>query len=1053
MPESEDGVGERVREAVREAAPATVAWLDVTWCLPLLGWFHGPGRAGTGARDVGGPGLGDLPAAVVAAFLPGWEPGGTAPGREATGERVALVAAGRAGCLGDGGGSWAAPSGGGAGPGRVPQGAVALRDALADPAIGGFAVTWLAGRSAGEVEGAVAALLEHRDRDDVVIVALCGTDVDPCRLRGPLDSAAARRQLVVVDGDGAGTAADLALPGGDDPGHTRWVLASEPGPEPVAGHPALAAALAEGMRSGRADTDGDGEVSAEDAGRYLRRVLAVRPGVWATGTEPLVLSQVPAAAVPAPRAARSPEVARALRVARALDPGQALAAVQGLDAAQVLEVAQGLRIARLLDADPARWAAAPDAATARTPAATGRGGVRRRPIGELLVGDGLLTADQLEAALTVQRAAPEPRPWLGRVVVDLGLTTEQDVARCLAGMLNLQVVDLSKVVPAADVVRLLPRAVAERTRVIPVERTPGGGLVVAASDPTNVLAFDDVRLYTRCTDLTVYVATDGQIREHLTRAWSLGSDTTQVAEIVQEVAGEDDADPWTAGAEDEAPIVRLVTQILGDGVRLRASDIHVEVQRDTLRVRYRVDGRLRDVLEAPRRVATAVISRIKIISGLDIAERRVPQDGRTRLQVDGVAIDARVSTLPSLHGEKVVIRLLTRGDAVPPLAELGMEPDQLATLERALAVPQGLILITGPTGSGKTNTLYSAISSISSPELNVVTLEDPVEVQLPGITQVGVNEKTGMTFSRGLRSILRQDPDIILVGEVRDGETAELALKAAMTGHLVLTTLHTNSAVAAITRLVDMGVEPFAVASSLTLAVAQRLVRRPCDSCSEPYAPDELTLTMLGLVAADLDGGNLRRGVGCQECGGTGYRGRTGVYEILDVDAAMRQVLLKDATEDAISAQARAAGMVTLRASAILKALRGQTTLEEAVRVTHADHAGGHACPVCQRPVGSDMVACPWCAATLDRGQCPSCDRDLDPDWRICPWCRTPAVRAASAQPAAPQQAVPQQMVPQQAAVQQIPQQGYPPQQPAQYAPYPAQGMPSLPPAGHHPYG
>ena len=301
MPQSEDRSGEGVREAVREVAPAAVAWLDVTWCLPLLGWFHGPARAGAGARAVAGPGLGDLPAtAVVAAFLPGWEPGTGGPWREATGERVALVAAGR---FGDGGGSWAAPSADGAGPGRVPPGAVALRDALADPAVGGFAVTWLAGRSAGEVEGAVAALLEHRDRDDVVIVALCGTDVDPRRLRGPLDAAAARRQLVVVDGDGGGEAADLALPGGDGPERTRWVLASEPGPEPAGGHPVLAAALAEGLRSGRADTDGDGDVSAEDAGRYLRRVLAVRPGVWATGTEPLLLARVPAA-IPARRGRR-----------------------------------------------------------------------------------------------------------------------------------------------------------------------------------------------------------------------------------------------------------------------------------------------------------------------------------------------------------------------------------------------------------------------------------------------------------------------------------------------------------------------------------------------------------------------------------------------------------------------------------------------------------------------------------------------------------------------------------------------------------------------------
>ena len=678
----------------------------------------------------------------------------------------------------------------------------------------------------------------------------------------------------------------------------------------------------------------------------------------------------------------------------------------------------------------------------------------RRRLGDVLVESGLITAEQLQAALREQKNVDGPRRRLGQVVSDLGFATERKVAECLAQLLNLELVDLSKMTVLAEHVRLLPRAVAERTRVLVMDRNERGVLTVAAADPTNVLAFDDVRLYTRSTDIEVFVATDSQIRDQINRAWSLGQDGGGVAEILQDAAAGPADDELDGGGSlgatvtEDAPIVRFVNQVLGDAVRTRASDIHIEVERDRLRVRYRIDGLLREVTEAPKRLATAVISRIKIISGLDIAERRVPQDGRTRFSVEGQAIDARISTLPSLHGEKVVIRLLTRGDAVPSLTDLGLEAQQLAALQAALSVPQGLVLITGPTGSGKTNTLYSAIAAIRSPTLNIVTLEDPVEVQLPGITQVGVNEKTGMTFSRGLRSILRQDPDIILVGEVRDGETAELALKAAMTGHLVLTTLHTNSAVAAITRLVDMGVEPFAVASSLTLAVAQRLVRRPCDSCSEPYTPDELTLTMLGLVPADLAGGNLRRGAGCQECGGTGYRGRTGVYEILDVDAAMRQVLLKDATEDAISAQARAAGMVTLRASAILKALRGQTTLEEAVRVTHADHAGGHACPVCQRPVGSDMVACPWCAATLDRGQCPSCDRDLDPDWRICPWCRTPAVRAAPAQAAAPQPPVPQQ-----AAVHQIPQQGYPPQQPTPYAPYPAQGMPSLPPAGHHPYG
>jgi len=612
----------------------------------------------------------------------------------------------------------------------------------------------------------------------------------------------------------------------------------------------------------------------------------------------------------------------------------------------------------------------------------------RKRLGDILVDSGLLTAEQLDQALVEQRRADAPRRRLGQVVSDLNFATERQVAEALANLLGLQMIDLSKTLPAPDVVRLLPRAVAERTRVLVLDKT-AKGLVVAAADPTNVLALDDVKLYTRSPEIQVLVATDSQIRDHLARAWSLGEDSSAAA-MVEESVEEDDPDASFGAADDEAPIVKLVNRIFTDAVTLRASDIHVEVQRDTLRIRFRIDGLLRDVMTAPRRIATAVISRIKIMSGLDISERRIPQDGRTRIVVQNMAIDCRVSTLPSLHGEKVVIRLLTRGDQIPSLASLGFEPQQLADFEASLNVPQGLVLITGPTGSGKTNTLYSAIAEISDPDKNIVTLEDPVEVQLPGITQVGVNVKTGMTFAAGLRSILRQDPDIILVGEVRDGETAELALKASITGHLVLTTLHTNSAVAALTRLVDMGAEPFLVASSLTCAIAQRLVRRPCPNCAAPYVPDADTITLLGLLPADLEDATPIRGTGCPECGGTGYKGRTAVYEVLVVDTVMRQVLMNDPTESAISAAARAAGMLTLRASALDKARTGKTTYEEALRVTHSDHGGSHSCPSCDRKVEEDMVVCPWCATTLDRGHCANCARSLDPDWKICPYCRTP---------------------------------------------------------------
>ncbi|NAZ83087.1 type II/IV secretion system protein [Kineococcus sp. R8] len=563
-------------------------------------------------------------------------------------------------------------------------------------------------------------------------------------------------------------------------------------------------------------------------------------------------------------------------------------------------------------------------------------GADRRRLGDVLVEKGLLLPEDLDHALHEQRNVAGPRRRLGQILVELGLVSEAELAQCLAELLGLEHVDLSRATPSPDVVRLLPRAVAERCRVLVLDKTPGH-LLVAAADPTNVLALDDVKLYTRAPELLVVVAVDSQIRDHLARAWSLTADTSQVNRMVEDADDEEDDVPLSGMAgsvDDDAPIVRLVSRILSDAVRLRCSDIHLESQRDGLRVRFRIDGLLRDVMQAPKRVAPSVISRIKIISGLDISERRLPQDGRTRVTVDGSAIDCRVSTLPALHGEKVVIRLLTRGDDVPTLTSLGFEPEQLAVFSKALAVPQGLVLITGPTGSGKTNTLYAAIHATMTPEKNIVTLEDPVEVQLPGITQVQVHAKVGMTFSAGLRSVLRQDPDIVLIGEVRDGETAELALKAAMTGHLVLTTLHTNSAVGALTRLVDMGAAPFLVASSLTAAIAQRLVRKPCDSCSDGYIPDPDTLALLGLGIEDILDATPLRGSGCPDCGGTGYRGRTAVYEVLDVTTSMRKILLASPTESALAEEAERAGMRSLRESALAKAMRGETTFEEVVRVT-----------------------------------------------------------------------------------------------------------------------
>ncbi|GAC1441720.1 MAG: hypothetical protein NVSMB55_10250 [Mycobacteriales bacterium] len=616
----------------------------------------------------------------------------------------------------------------------------------------------------------------------------------------------------------------------------------------------------------------------------------------------------------------------------------------------------------------------------------------RRRLGEVLVGAGVINDEQLQQALALQsEVGPgNPRRRLGAVIIAAGLATDRQIAEALANSLGLNVTDLGQLPISPDIVRSLPRALAERSNLLLLERT-GDRVVVATSDPTNIVAIDDVRLYTDAAHVQVLVATDSQVRDHLARAWSLSEDSSDVGAMFEEIEAPDETfdDASTAGTGD-APIVKLVDAILADAVRARASDVHVEPQAGELRIRYRVDGLLRDVMTVPRNAAASTVSRIKIVSGLDIAERRRPQDGRAKLTVDGATVEARVSTLPTLHGEKAVIRLLPRSDNIPRLDKTGLTGAQFEALTSALVQSQGLILITGPTGSGKTNTLYAGIQQISTPDRNIVALEDPVEIQVAGITQVQVNERAGMTFSRGLRSVLRQDPDIVLVGEVRDQETAELALQASLTGHLVLTTLHTNDAVSAITRLVDMGVEPFLVASSLTLVVAQRLVRRPCDACATDYTPSPRTLSLLGIGEADLSGSTPRRGKGCAECGGTGYRGRTGVFEVLPVTAEMRHVLLTTPTEAAIGAAARAHGMATLRTSALAAAQRGETTYEEVLRATHIDDVSGPRCPSCARVLADDMVCCPWDGTAIGQNRCTGCDRPLDAEWSTCPWCRTP---------------------------------------------------------------
>lgn len=628
-----------------------------------------------------------------------------------------------------------------------------------------------------------------------------------------------------------------------------------------------------------------------------------------------------------------------------------------------------------------------------TPVPTQRATMRKR-IGEVLVEQGVITPEQLNDLLALQATTPGPRRRLGRLVVETGLANERQLAMALAAALRLPLADLSTVRVDPEVARKLPRAIAERAGILILSAEAGEIPRIAVVDPTDVVSLDEVRLHLRTRDIYVSVAVERDLRQALARVWSLAADSGAVSHLL------DDFNPGDTGAmedsaaesgADDAPIVRLVDMLIVDAVAQRASDIHVETQRDGVRVRFRVDGVLRDVTSAPRSASSAVTSRLKILAGLDIAERRRPQDGRAKIVAGGRKVDCRVSTLPSLYGEKIVLRLLPQGTELPGTDTLGMEPDQLAMLMHSVQEPQGLVLITGPTGAGKTSTLYAALNEVSTPEKNVVTLEDPVEVTLPGITQVNIQTKAGMTFAAGLRAVLRQDPDVVLVGEIRDLETAEHALAAAMTGHLVLSTLHTTSAVAAVTRLVDMGTPAFLLAPSLSLVVAQRLVRKPCPSCAEPAIPSEDVRLALGISVEELSAGSPMLGRGCDQCGQTGYRGRTGIYEVLPVTPELRDALRAGGDERQVAEAARASGVRSLRASGMLKAFRGETTYEEVLRVTAADGIPVDSrCTGCGAGVAPGMVCCPWCGTAADSGHCASCAKPLEPNWRMCPWCRTP---------------------------------------------------------------
>ena len=564
----------------------------------------------------------------------------------------------------------------------------------------------------------------------------------------------------------------------------------------------------------------------------------------------------------------------------------------------------------------------------------------RRLIGQVLLEKQIVTQEQLEEALNVQRNAAGQK--LGRILVDLGFTSQQEVDRAYAEQLGFPYLEVDKTPLDEDVAKALPQSVARRYKAVPIRRN-GNRLVVAMADPTNVFAIDDIRLITGYevdpmfaseTDVdNMLRGVDGQtgsadIQKALTDL-GVGNQFSAAAEVGREGGDEEDT---VAIDPNEAPIIRVINVLLSQAVRDAASDIHIEPERRAVRIRYRLDGVLHEIMTLPKYLHAALISRIKIMSEMNIAERRVPLDGHIRIRHEGRDFDIRVSTVPTVFGEKAVLRLLEQSSILLGLEKLGFFPETQADMELIISQPYGIILTTGPTGSGKSTTQCAVLNRLASPEVNIMTVEDPVEYIIPGVNQVHVNRKAGLTFATAMRAFLRQDPDIIMVGEIRDLETAETAVQASLTGHLVLSTLHTNDAPTSITRLIDMGIEPFLVAASLTGALAQRLARKICKECKEAYKPPAEALARLGFAT---DNGDVTffRGRGCDACRHTGYKGRLGVFELMLINNEIRDLIVKRAPLSEIRAAAKANGMKNLKADGLAKVIEGITTIEEVMRV------------------------------------------------------------------------------------------------------------------------
>ncbi len=566
-------------------------------------------------------------------------------------------------------------------------------------------------------------------------------------------------------------------------------------------------------------------------------------------------------------------------------------------------------------------------------------------LGEILIKESLITADQLKSALDYQVAHGGR---LGTSLMKLGFITDDEITEVLSRQYGVPSINLKYYEVDPAVIKLIPQDTALRYQIVPLSRV-GSTLTIAMTDPTNVFAMDDIKFMTGF-NVEPVVASETSINEAISKFYGDVESVEELTKVMKDLGAEEAADLELASEEqemdlatleraaEEAPIIKLVNLVLTDAVKRGASDIHIEPYERELRVRFRVDGILQAVMTPPLKLKDAITSRIKIMSKLDISEKRLPQDGRIMIKYRKEGrikeLDFRVSTVPTLFGEKIVMRLLDKENLRLDMTKLGFEPESLAKFERAILRPYGMVLVTGPTGSGKTNTLYSSVARLNTADTNIMTAEDPVEFQLPGINQVQMKDQIGLNFASALRAFLRQDPNIILVGEIRDFETAEIAVKAALTGHLVLSTLHTNDAPSTISRLMNMGIEPFLVATSVNLICAQRLVRRICSACREPLEIPAEALLDAGYKPEEAKKTTIYHGKGCGVCNKNGYKGRVGLYEVMEITDELRELILVGASALELKKKALEGGMVTLRRSGLIKAALGQTTLEEVLRET-----------------------------------------------------------------------------------------------------------------------